>query len=117
MWQPSHLQNSSLNIGVPKGYKRELTEPDFELKCNLNVLQLINQFDDYKFPTNEELADIPGIGGNFLRRLRMDRLNLSSDLYKCLILADAMDVELIGEKQPDERFCDNALFIRVPTEQ
>jgi hypothetical protein len=102
--------------GAKPGYIREAIDPDFELKFNLDIVHWINNFEDdpRKLPSNDELAELPGIGQNFIRRLRNHGINLHGDLYKCALIADKMGINLIGEKEPGQRFCDNALFVKVP---
>jgi hypothetical protein len=101
--------------GAAPGSKRDPVSLDYELKFNLDVIQWLQRFDDSDdHPTNEDLEEIDGIGVNYIRRLRTAGLSLHSDLYKCLAIADHLGVDLIGEKQPGQRFCDNALFVKAP---
>lgn len=101
--------------GVQPGTIRENVEIDYSLQFNLDILQMLNKFDpNSKAPTTDQLAEIPGLGDNYIRRLRLRGLNLQSDLYKCLVIAEELNVNLVGELQPGQKFCDNALFIKVP---
>ena len=101
--------------GVQPGMIRENVEVDYSLQFNLDILQMLNKFDpNSKAPTTDQLAEIPGLGDNYIRRLRLRGLSLQSDLYKCLVIAEKLNVTLVGELQPGQKFCDNALFIKVP---
>lgn len=101
--------------GVKPGSTRENIEIDYELQFNLDILQMLNKFDpNCDTPTTDELAELPGLGDNYIRRLRLRGLSLQSDLYKCLLIAEKLNVDLIGEIEPGKKFCDNALFIKVP---
>lgn len=104
--------------GAQPGTIRENIEIDYILQFNLDILQMLNKFDPNSTAlTTDQLAEIPGLGDNYIRRLRLRGLSIHSDLYKCLLIAEKLNVKLIGEIEPGKRLCDNALFIKVPKKE